>query len=123
MFLATAGDYAYAPLMLGLRMVGPWGEHYRVAPLLALEDPKRRRAMVEDYAAAVARRIEADAPEVLLFAPHRHGLPQGHSLYDVLVSHGALPAGRYRRLPAELLRDGHPALAGWVVYTRTPGQG
>jgi len=118
MVLSTAGDYAYAPLVLGLRTVGPWGEHYRVAPLLTLQDPKRRRAEVEDYAAKIARRIAADTPEVLVFAPYRHGLPPGDSLHDILVSHGALPDGIYRRLPQALLEDRHPALAGWIVYTR-----
>jgi hypothetical protein len=119
MFLSTAGDYAYAAVLLGLPMVGPWGEHYRVAPLLVLEDPARREAALEDYARAVRRRIDEDAPDLLVFAPYRHGLPPGHSLHEVLVSHGAIASGRYRRMPDRLLRTHHPALSGWAVYHRT----
>jgi hypothetical protein len=118
MFLSTAGDYAYAPVRLGLPMFGPWGEHYRIAPLAVVDDPSRRRAVLEDYAREVRRRIESERPEVLVFAPFRHGLPPGFSLHDLLVSHGALPEGQYRRVPDSLLGTYHPALRGWVVYRR-----
>jgi hypothetical protein len=117
MFVSTAADYAYAPLVTGVETVGPWTEHVRLTVLLAGEDVTARNRAVDAYAAQVAARIEDQRPELILFAPSSLGLPEGVHVHDVLAAHGGIPGG-YEPIPEDALLALDPRLAGWVVYRR-----
>jgi hypothetical protein len=120
MFLSTAADYAYAPLLLGTPTVGPWREHFRLTALLAIPDPAERNPALDAYAAEVAARISSERPDLLLFAPASLGLPYGVHIHDVLAEHGAIPHG-YERVPDDEVVAGDPRRVGWVVYRPRAG--
>jgi hypothetical protein len=118
MFFSMSATHTYAPLLLRMPNVGSCTAHFEIPPLLDIGDPEAQNRELDLYAAALVAEIDAEQPDMLLFAPSTQALPPGLALHSILRYHGVVPRPDYRRVPEVVLLAQDPRLRGWIVYRR-----
>jgi len=112
---STDVDYSWDAYVLSLRLTGPWGIHFSLAPLLADRDAGRRADEVAAYRARLAASVTASRPSVVLV--REVTLTEGELLESVLVGgKGFLPARAFSRLASEEVQARFGGDGRWVAY-------